>query len=45
MCSGDPNFNMLDELNGSPEIGGIWYNPNDLNVDSYFNPNSPLVGT
>ena len=45
VCSGDPTFNMLDELNGSPEIGGLWYNPNDLNVDSYFNPNSSLVGT
>ena len=45
VCSGDPNFSMFDELNGIPQIGGEWYDPNFNNVTEIFDPLTSEVGT
>jgi hypothetical protein len=44
VCSGDQVFNLFDELNGSPDEGGVWYNPNGDSVSEIFNPSLSLIG-
>ncbi len=44
VCSGDPTFSLFDELNGFPQTGGEWYNPNNENVTDTFYPQTSEVG-
>ena len=37
VCSGDPTFGMFNELNGTPQTGGGWYNPYDFVIDTSTN--------
>ena len=45
VCSGDPTFSMFNELNGIPQTGGEWYNPNNDSVIDTFDPLTSEVGT
>ena len=45
VCSGDPTFSMFNELNGIPQTGGGWYNPNNDSVIDTFDPLTSEVGT
>ncbi|MFL2569955.1 MAG: T9SS type A sorting domain-containing protein [Flavobacteriales bacterium] len=45
VCSGDPTFSMFNELNGTPQTGGGWYNPNNDFVIDTFDPLTSEVGT
>ncbi|MBL6664001.1 MAG: SprB repeat-containing protein, partial [Flavobacteriales bacterium] len=45
VCSGDPSFSMFNELNGIPQTGGVWYNPNNDSVIDIFDPLTAQVGT
>ena len=38
ICNSDPVFNMLDELNGTPGLGGVWYDDNWNIVTNSFDP-------
>jgi gliding motility-associated-like protein len=38
VCEGGPPFNMFNYLEGNPETGGQWYNPQNIPVGSTFNP-------
>ena len=44
VCESDPNFNMVDELNGNPDLGGTWYDLNNNIVSNTFNPNTNNSG-
>ena len=45
VCSGDPSFNMFEQLNGSPQANGIWYDPNNVAVNNFFDPLNSDIGT
>ncbi len=44
VCSGDPTFDMFNELTGSPQAGGAWYDPVFDSVPSIFDPFTSEVG-
>ena len=44
VCSGDPTFSLFDELNGSPDNGGVWFNPDGIEVTNSFSPQNSIVG-
>lgn len=44
VCSGDPVFSLFDELNGNPDVGGVWYNPNGDLVSDIFDPLLSVIG-
>ena len=45
VCSGDPSFSMFSKLNGNPQAGGQWYDPNSNTVNDIFDPLTSEVGT
>ncbi len=44
VCENDPNFNLFDELTGSPNPGGIW-TLGGIPVPNTFNPSTSGIGT
>ncbi|MGC6490831.1 MAG: SprB repeat-containing protein, partial [Flavobacteriales bacterium] len=44
VCSGDPSFNLFDELNGNPDAGGVWYDENMVQVPEIFDPATSQIG-
>jgi len=44
VCSGDPTFSLFDELNGNPDNGGVWFNPDGIEVTNAFSPQNSIVG-
>ncbi|MEE3037492.1 MAG: hypothetical protein VX344_03630, partial [Bacteroidota bacterium] len=44
VCSGDLEFSLFNELNGNPDAGGIWLNPNSVQVSDSFDPATSPVG-
>lgn len=45
LCSTDPSVNLFSLLNGTPEVGGTWRDPNGVPHSSTFQPSSDLPGT
>lgn len=45
ICSTDPAFDMLSELDGSPVLTGVWLDPNNVALpDGNFDPMTDLPG-
>lgn len=44
VCSGDAVFSLFDELNGNPDDGGVWINPDNIGVSETFNPSTSIIG-
>ena len=45
ICDSDPIFNMENQLLGTPDNGGNWYNSSWLPVTNQFNPSLSSSGT
>ncbi|MGB1206957.1 MAG: proprotein convertase P-domain-containing protein, partial [Chitinophagales bacterium] len=45
ICDTDASFDLINELNGSPENGGIWTDSNGNAVSSTFNPQNDVADT
>ena len=44
-CTSDPTFDMVNQLNGTPGTGGIWYDNNWNIVGNNFDPSTGISGT
>jgi len=44
ICSNAEPVNMFGLLNGNPEPGGLWYDPNNFPVDPTYSPELDAVG-
>ena len=44
VCAGYAEFSLFDELNGNPDVGGIWLNENSVQVSDIFDPATSPVG-
>jgi len=45
VCENDPVFNLFNYLTGSPDVGGIWTDVNNIPVPNMFNPSTSGSGT
>lgn len=45
VCADDQNFDLVNQLNGSPGTGGIWYDNNWNVVSNTFDPSTNNSGT
>ena len=45
ICDTDPQFNMWNQLLGTPDNGGVWYNTTWAATGSNFDPSSWVSGT
>ena len=46
VCRSDNSFNLIDQLLGTPNIGGTWYDPlNNILSNTTFNPSIGLSGS
>ena len=45
VCEDDPVFNLFTYLTGSPDVGGIWMDVNNIPVPNMFNPSTSGSGT
>ena len=45
VCENDPVFNLFNYLAGSPDVGGIWTDVNNIPVPNMFNPSISGSGT
>ena len=43
-CTSDPTFVLENELNGTPNSGGTWYDPNGNVINNIFDPTTGLSG-
>ena len=44
VCENDPNFNLFNFLNGSPDVGGIWTDVNNIPVPNMFDQSTMSAG-